>query len=186
MCCWLAIYSNFPSNVSAVDMPAHHYKAFAALCYKFMPPNAMMGVDSPLPAYRLSVKQGTFPPDEGQGNSPAHGAHIKPNYIYSAVVSGNLSGSCFLHAGLLEYQESGRYMVTDMLYEAEVHQMLDDVTAHGAHLAGGPAEPIASNITLITACMQALPELLSGAQPLKARACSPDCTKASALRAALL
>ena len=50
-----------------------------------------------------------------------------------------------------------------MLYEADVHQMLDDVAAHGAHLAEGPAAPIASSITLITACMQALPELLSGA-----------------------
>ena len=53
--------------------------------------------------------------------------------------------------------------MTDMLYEADVHQMLDDVAAHGAHLSEGPAEPIASSITLITACMQALPELLSGA-----------------------
>lgn len=44
-----------------------------------------------------------------------------------------------------------------------MHQMLDDVAAHGAHLAEGPAAPIASSITLITACMQALPELLSGA-----------------------
>ena len=114
-------------------------------------------------------------------------AHIRPNCIYSAVVGGGLSGRHSLYAGLLEFQESGRYAVTDMLYEAEVHQMLDDVTAYGAYLAEGPAEPIASSITLINASMQALPELLSGAVTLTAHSRSPEClTQASALKAALL
>ena len=93
--------------------------------------------------------------------------------MLSAVVGSRLSGVWSSHAGLLEYQESGRYTVTDMLYEADVHQMLDDVAAHGAHLAGGLAAPIASNITLITACMKALPELLSGAPSAQSRRLQP-------------
>ena len=52
------------------------------------------------------------------------------------------------------------YTVTDRLYEAEVYQMLDDLDAHGAALAEGPARAIAANIKLIKTCMQALPDLL--------------------------
>ena len=54
-----------------------------------------------------------------------------------------------------------------------MHQMLDDVAAHGVHLAEGPAAPIASNITLITACMQALPELLAGAPSVQSLRLQP-------------
>ena len=58
--------------------------------------------------------------------------------------------------------DRGTYAATDRLYEAEVYQMLCDLEAYGSALAEGPASPIASNIKLISTCMQALPELLSG------------------------
>ena len=57
------------------------------------------------------------------------------------------------------------YTVTDRLYEAEVFQILDDLDGYGTALAEGPASAIATNIKLISTCMQALPDLLAGALP---------------------
>lgn len=57
------------------------------------------------------------------------------------------------------------YTVTDRLYEAEVFQILDDLDAYGTALAEGPASAIATNIKLISMCMQALPDLLAGVLP---------------------
>ena len=70
-------------------------------------------------------------------------------------------------AGFLESNDRGTYTVTDRLFEAEVHQMLDDLDEYGRTLAEGPARDIASNIKLIAVCMQALPDLLTGGPPTK-------------------
>ena len=69
------------------------------------------------------------------------------------------------NAGLLDSNRNGVHTVTDRLYEAEVFQILNDLDAHGTALAEGPASAIATNIKLISTCMQALPDLLAGALP---------------------
>jgi len=62
----------------------------------------------------------------------------------------------------LESNDRGSYTVTDRLFEAEVHQMLNDLDEYGRTLAEGLARDIASNIKLVGVCMQALPDLLAG------------------------
>ena len=42
---------------------------------------------------------------------------------------------------------------------------MDDLDAYGTALAEGPASAIATNIKLISACMQALPDFLAGVLP---------------------
>lgn len=67
------------------------------------------------------------------------------------------------HAGYVEIVEAGVYEATS---EVSSTATLDDMASlkeTGQALATGAAQPIATNIVLLAACMEALPDMLAGA-----------------------
>ena len=66
-------------------------------------------------------------------------------------------------AGFVEEVQPGEFVATSEVSSAATVAELGSLKETGRALANGAAAAIATNITLLSACMQALPDLLSGA-----------------------
>ena len=66
----------------------------------------------------------------------------------------------------------GLWTGTDALADTAILSGISALAETAARLAQGPAKAIATNITLIGVCMQALPDILTGMQAEPA--CSPS------------
>ncbi len=62
----------------------------------------------------------------------------------------------------MELGAGGEYTATESMSSPETATILADLDGYGQRLAEGAAVPLATNIKLVSVCMRALPELLSG------------------------